>query len=361
MARLARAEVFDPKEVAIVHVMARTVRRCFLLGFDPLTSRSYDHRKDWIENKLRQLAASMGIDLLSYALMSNHFHLILRSRPDAVESWSDEEVARRWLLLCPIRKTRRKDDPSGEYVAVEPTQAHLDSICKNPKKLSQIRTRLSDISWWMRLLCQHIAQRANREEGEGLGKFWQSRFKAVRILDEASLLACSAYVDLNPIRAALAETLEDSQYTSVQRRIQGLMNSNGFDGYPTPDRFLAPIPIDEATDPVGVHASTTGSRCSDKGYLPMQSSDYLRLLDWTARELRRDQPGYTPADIPPVLERLGLESNEFIDQVRYFGSMFSTAAGRPQTLAQARTLRSHRRFTIRHSARRTPVPCTGES
>ncbi|MEI7460278.1 MAG: hypothetical protein WCK15_12780, partial [Pirellula sp.] len=71
----------------------------------------------------------------------------------------------------------------------------------------------------MRLLCQYIAFRANGEEGEGLGRFWQSRFKAVRILDEESLLACAAYVDLNPIRAALAETLEASDYTSVQRRI----------------------------------------------------------------------------------------------------------------------------------------------
>ena len=74
----------------------------------------------------------------------------------------------------------------------------------------------------MRLLCQYIALRANGEDGEGLGRFWQGRYKAVRILDEEVLLACAAYIDLNPIRAALAETLEQSDYTSVQRRIQAI-------------------------------------------------------------------------------------------------------------------------------------------
>ena len=77
----------------------------------------------------------------------------------------------------------------------------------------------------MRVLCQYIAVRANREDHE-LGKFWQSRFRAVRLLDEAALLACAAYVDLNPIRAAMAETLEQSDYTSVQRRIQSFSPIN---------------------------------------------------------------------------------------------------------------------------------------
>lgn len=73
----------------------------------------------------------------------------------------------------------------------------------------------------MRLLCQKIAQRINSED-QATGKVWENRYRAVRLLDEASLLACAAYVDLNPIRAAIAETLEQSDYTSVQRRIQAL-------------------------------------------------------------------------------------------------------------------------------------------
>ena len=73
MARLARAEVFSPDEVAIVHVMNRVVRRCFLLGDDPFTGKNYDHRKIWIENLLKRFAGSFGIDLLGFAILSNLF------------------------------------------------------------------------------------------------------------------------------------------------------------------------------------------------------------------------------------------------------------------------------------------------
>ena len=92
MARLARAEVFNPNEVAILHVIGRVVRRCFLLGNDPVTGKNYDHRKIWIEDQLKQLAANFGIDLLSFAILSNHFHLILRARPDVVATWDVYEM-----------------------------------------------------------------------------------------------------------------------------------------------------------------------------------------------------------------------------------------------------------------------------
>ena len=86
MARLARVEVFSPDEIAIVHVMNRVVRRCFLLGNDPVTGRNYDHRKIWIEEQLQRLAACFGIDLLCFAILSRgHFKTTLSialSRPD---------------------------------------------------------------------------------------------------------------------------------------------------------------------------------------------------------------------------------------------------------------------------------------
>ena len=217
MARLARAEVFSHDEVAIVHVVNRVVRRCFLFGTDPVTGKNFDHRKVWIEDQLQRLAANFGIDLLGFAILSNHFHLILRSRPDVVQAWDDTEVARRWLMLCPVRKT-------ADGLAEEPNAMELNSIRNDPEKLASIRQRLSDIAWWMRLLCQNIAVRANHEDGE-CGRFFQSRYRAVRLLDEQAILACAAYVDLNPIRAAMAETLEQSDFTSVQRRIQSLQQA----------------------------------------------------------------------------------------------------------------------------------------
>ena len=81
MARLEHSEVFGPSEVASLHLCARVVRRCYLLGIDPVTGKNHDHRKIWIEDLLKLLAANFGIVLVAFAILSNHFHLILRSRP----------------------------------------------------------------------------------------------------------------------------------------------------------------------------------------------------------------------------------------------------------------------------------------
>ena len=167
MARIARVEVFAPDEIAIVHVLNRTVRRCFLMGNDPVSGKNFDHRKAWMETELQALAKSMGIDLLCHAILSNHFHLVLRSRPDVVALWDDSQVAHRWLMLCPKRKDANQQPE-------EPNEFELNSIRNDPARLKEIRTRLSDVSWWMRLLSQKIAQRANLDDKE-VGKFWQAR------------------------------------------------------------------------------------------------------------------------------------------------------------------------------------------
>ncbi|WP_397570597.1 transposase [Schlesneria sp. T3-172] len=372
MARLARAEVFAPDEVAVVHVMNRVVRRCFLLGTDSLTGKNYDHRKGWIEDLLKRYAACFGIDLLGFAILSNHFHLILRSRPDVVATWSDEEVARRWLLLCPIRK----DDHGNP---LEPNQAELDFIQNDDRKLELIRLRLSDIGWWMRLLCQTVAMRANHEDQE-IGRFWQSRFRAVRLLDEAALVACAAYVDLNPIRAAMADRLETSDYTSVQRRLQAQQPRSASRETTKPsdastaeknqsrssasksddttkkhqssvDQFLAPLPLKERDGKIGPVANRTGARCSDKGFLPMTQDDYLRLLRWTAKQLPLDKRSRSSPQLKEVLGKLDLNTNTWLSLVRKFGRLFYNVAGRPQTIELTRTRIGPHRHYVRRETR----------
>jgi len=184
MARLARVEVFAADEIAIVHVMNRTVRRCFLLGDDPFSGKNFDHRKVWLDEQLIHQARHFGIVLLCQAIRSNHFHLVLRSRPDVVAEGDDTEVARRRLMLCP---TRRDQGGTPEV----PSEFEPDHIRNDKAKVKNIRSRLSDISWWLRLLSQNIAQRANKEERE-LGKFWQARYPAIRLQDETAILACAA-------------------------------------------------------------------------------------------------------------------------------------------------------------------------
>ncbi|MEO8268880.1 MAG: hypothetical protein ABI557_04110, partial [Aureliella sp.] len=187
--------------------------------------------------------------------------------------------------------------------------------------------------------------RANRED-EKTGKFWEGRFRAIRILDESGLLACAAYVDLNPIRAALAQTLEDSEFTSAQRRIESLEAPDRHS-----DRFLAPLTIDELRDELGALPSTSGYRCSDNGFLNMSIEDYLALLDWTARQAVNGKRAATPANTPAILQRLGLEADVWCELVKDFGTLFSLVAGRPAAIDQARTNGRQARFHTRPRTR----------
>ena len=169
----------------------------------------------------------------------------------------------------------------------------------------------------------------------------------MRILDEATLLACAAYVDLNPIRAAMAETLEQSDFTSVQRRIERAVEGT------TTDSFMSPLTLDEKNDAVGPCPNQTRQRCSDKGFLSMSLRDYLELLDASARLVRADKSGSTPADVAPIFERLNLDVGYWKSQIRDFGRLFSHVAGKPKDVYAMRTLISKRRFYMK---RLKPVP-----
>jgi hypothetical protein len=354
VSRKPRREVVDPSKVQVFHVLNRTVRRCWLFGEDPLTGINYNHRKEWIEEMLRHFAVFFGIDLLAFAILNNHYHLMLRSRPDVVATWDDTEVARRWLMICPIRKNE-------DGTPCEPSEKELDSIRNCKEVLAEIRTRLSDISWWMRLLDQRIARRCNDEDGEK-GRFFEDRFKAIPLIDEQAIIACSAYIDLNLIRAAIAETVELSDHTSGQLRArawqakaQRAALAEGDSDYSTDLKSASPCPVDAFLSPICVSAissepgpmpSQSGYRCSDKGFLEMSESDYLQLLDWTARQTAPGKSGSTSEDQPPILERLGLEPTVWLKMVVDFGKLFPTIAGLPHHVEQTRSLKQGLRYRI---------------
>jgi len=335
MARLARRDVVDPAVIQVMNCSNRCVRRAFLCGDDPVTGKSFEYRRGWIRRRMEFLSSIFGIDCLTYAILSNHFHVVLRSRPDVVKSWSDAEVARRWLKLHPKRRTW---DGHPE----EPNEAEMSQIVNDPARLAKLRERLSDISWWMGDLAENIARRSNSEENCS-GRFWQGRFDCQQLLDEASLLVCSMYSDLNPIRAAIAETPETSDYTGAKDRIDDLTARSDRDrlsdhaweraGTGRHSGWMSPIEIDEIQDPSGPDLDTTGRRASNKGFLALSATDYLQLLDWTGRSIRADKRGSIPAHLAPILSRIGLETDRWIEVVTRFGKLFKRAAGSAESLA----------------------------
>ena len=380
MGRPLRGELFSSDEVCIVHVTQRCVRRAFLAGEDPVTGESFEFRRDWIRRRLELLSAVHGIDVLSYAILSNHIHVILRTRPDVVETWSDKEVAENWLKVYP---GRRIDEHLGD-----PTREEVERLANDSERLLEIRRRLSDVSWFMKSLSEPIARLANKQDG-CTGRFWEGRFRAQRIVDEAGLLACSMYVDLNPVRAAMAQTPEQSRYTSAYDRIKAgkgeeqvsaaseaapAVSAKGSSalraGKTIPaddarnrlanrkaepagtskcqqhivrDAWLAPLELAERGSP-GPQTSRSGVRASDNGFLPLSLSDYLKLLDWTGRQGRRDKRGKIPSGLAPILQRIGIDSSMWCDLVwnfkRYFGR--SRAAGRPDSMKQDAADHGHR-------------------
>ncbi|WP_199405245.1 transposase [Corallincola holothuriorum] len=201
-----RSELVSPADTPYYHCVCRCVRRAFLCGEDRFTNTDYSHRKQWVLERLALLGEVFTIELCAYAVMSNHYHLVVHLNPKRAESLSDTEVAERWakLFTWPIMVGRYL---AGKLTTDAEKQVAIDII-------QQWRERLSDISWYMRCLNEHIARKAN-EEDKCKGRFWEGRFKSQAILDEAGLLACMTYVDLNPLRAGVVDTPEQSVDVSI--------------------------------------------------------------------------------------------------------------------------------------------------
>jgi putative transposase len=211
---------------------------------------------------------------------------------------------------------RREAD--GQSAKPEPHE--LAMLISSQAALTERRERLSSISWLMRCLCEGIARRANREDSCS-GRFWEGRFKCQALLDESAILACSVYVDLNPIRAGIAATPETSRFTSAYDRIQARQEKMAGPSAKvtshkgeaskarqvSPDGWLSPLELASETKGRSPQAKPATSdeqslrRASNLGFLPMKLDEYLRLLDWTGRQIRRDKRGSIPADLQPIL------------------------------------------------------------
>jgi REP element-mobilizing transposase RayT len=197
------------------HCISRCVRKSFLCGVDHATGESYEHRKDWVEQRLLFLASVFAIDICSYAVMSNHVHVILRVDQHSARQWDTKKTLIQW------HKMHRGTLLTQKYLkGIELTDSEHKTVASTAKIY---RERLQSISWFMRNLNEFIARKANKED-ECTGRFWEGRFKSQALLDERALLACMAYVDLNPFRAGIATSLYDLSHTSVLVRLKAALN-----------------------------------------------------------------------------------------------------------------------------------------
>ena len=206
-----RHQLVDSSAAVPYHIVSRCVRRSWLCGFDAITQRDYSHRKAWLVDRLAQLAGAFAVDVYAYAVMSNHFHLVVHYDPRAAQKWTDHEVAQRWLRACP---PKLQDGSIDEGLR----ELKLAALLADPDQVAQARSKLGSLSVFMKLLKQPIARRANLEDG-CKGHFFEQRFYSGALLSKRAVLAAMAYVDLNPVRARIARSIAEATHTSAHERL----------------------------------------------------------------------------------------------------------------------------------------------
>ena len=301
MPRPRRTQV-SLEDTPYYHCCSRVVRRAFLCGDDDYSGKNYDHRRDWVESLLFELETAFAIDVAAFAVMSNHLHLVLRIDIDSANRWTDRQVLEQWHKLF------KGDAITRKFVQGELVEAY--EVARLKHAIATYRSRLCDISWFMRCLNEPIARRANQEDNCS-GRFWEGRFKSQPLLDEAAVLACMAYVDLNPIRAKMADTPEQSDHTSIQLRLKAALKGEQ-------PKHLQPFIGNE-------HDNQANG-------LAFSLTDYLELVDDTGRIIRDDKRGAISENSAKLLTKLNIPQDNWLKLTTEFGQLFHGPVGTLQEL-----------------------------
>ncbi len=302
------------------HCVSHCVRHAILCGIDPYTGIDYEHRRTWIEDRILFLPRYFAMEVCAYAVMGNHFHVVLQVETDKAIGWSMHEVISRWHELFKGTRLTQK------YIQNEKlTKGETKQVIKTTEEW---RNRLMDISWFIRLVKETVARKVNLEDG-CTGRFWEGRFKSQGLLDEKALLSCMAYVDLNPIRSRMARTLRTSKKTSIKLRIDAAKQANSSEAIKYQPKNLAPF----AGNP---------RKRMPRG-IQMRLNDYLELVEWTGRILSKTKRGAIPKSSPSLLKRLRIDPKHWLDMTQHFESHFKRLVGSDDKLKHACQLMGFKR------------------
>ncbi len=184
-----------------------------------------------------------------------------------------------------------------------------EALAGNVERIKELRERLCDLSWFMRCLAEPIARRANREDG-CKGHFWEARFKCQTLLDETAVLSAMTYVNLNPVRAKICDSLEDSAHTSARKRLDAIEKDRR-----QADQPLAPV--------LGLRGF---------GVLTIRQRDYLELVDHTGRHIHPGKRGAISGPPPAALTSIDYTTDRWQRQVLAVGSGYFRALGAVEVL-----------------------------
>ena len=312
---IARRNIIDTESPGFYHCTNRCVRRAFLCGYDEEQKRNYDHRKSYLEQRMKLLCDVFAVNIFAYAIMSNHYHIVMYVDPGAPQLWTDKEVATRWLKVFPSRLDKPENSQQREF--------RIQAIMNSPELLEKYRERLGSISWFMRRLNEPMAKLSNQED-DCTGKFWEGRFTSQALLDEAAVLSCMVYVDLNPVRAKISEKLIDSDFTSIKARLE---KNQPYKDHELPNEKLNAV-----------------SGSLEKQIIPVSLKDYINLTEWASKSILHPTKATMPYNIESVLNRLNLQSNHWLHQLEQWGNNYRYAVGPVTNIREAARKLSKRYF-----------------
>ena len=333
---IARAHLIDPAVTRWYHCVTRCVRRAFLLG----EGEGANDRKIWIDRRIEELSQIFSIAIGGFSIMDNHIHLLARLDPEVAAGWSDEEVVRRWGRLFPPRDKKREPLPV--------TQVWVEDRLKQPEWVATVRARLQSLSWFMKCLKEPLARLANRQD-KTRGFFFEGRFKSVAILDEESLLAVCAYIDLNPVAAGIAETPEESAHTAIKERVDHVKAQGRSDdlreaqnGSVAGSAAAAALEDSHWFCPIEDRRRVDSPR---EGMIEGFSlGSYLLLVDYTGR-LFREGKAMISREVAGIFQRLGTDADTWQARMqkltggRLLGRFFAASRQRLREVSERLGLR----------------------
>ena len=306
MARIARSEVFCPTQTNCIFTVCTAAPGRQLTDQHASSTDGGDQRRALIEDQIALFSQYFAIDLITFSLDSCCLRQILRSNPQLAQQLSPEEVARRWLIICP--SLRKHAAPLHQ-----PSEKDICQLCEDPGRIEKIRRQLSDVAWWNRLLCQRIAQAFNKLDNLH-GHFWADRFRSTLLLDALSWLLCLMFID-------------------IINRMSGKTRASGDSGQ---------APADQQR-----------SIQSRQSLTQMDQTNYQNLLDWTHQTLTAGLADtQQDATVISILSQRQITLEMWFPLILNFADYFTQIAGRLENMDRHVSRIRRRRFYVRPQTRR---------
>jgi REP element-mobilizing transposase RayT len=248
---------------AVYHVMTRTVNGELLFK---------DREKEVLRKMIRQIADFCGVDVLTYCIMSNHFHVLVRV-PDGMVV-SDRELMRRYKVLYP--KPTKYQEASAQLMEAELLAGgdEADAIRR------RLLARMADVSEFMKAVKQRFSIWYNRSH-QRYGTLWSERFKSVLVEGKGNpLQTMAAYIDLNPVRAGLVQDPKDYRFCGYAEAVAGEFEAKKGVVAIWADHVNAPNWSLVVAGALRAHRSLIfGKRASEPGLPEMTRQQALKVLD----------------------------------------------------------------------------------